>query len=272
MILLAITNTQTIMLVVLGLFIVALIGWLIIRLAKNKMEKELDLVSVEAMLNNDDSPVVKHIDSKDEFDIEDVLEEEQELELESKQQEEPLSEIEAVLAKMKNDLDKEKVSAISTFEEEQEEKSIISYQELKAAKDKIVPYQDELEENQIVHPVNSDIEEFVDDYEEPVLEIPKVISKSKPNHFSTSEFISPVYGRLEEKKLDYPTIPSFKDDIDKLMDEQEEFVYEPLTVDYESEPISVPKYNQSNVNNDYIDVKKNQEFLNELKSFRDNLE
>lgn len=273
MILLAISNTETIILVILGFIAVFLLGCLIVYLAKNKMEKELDLVSVESMLDNQSKPDIKVSEAlieevEEQFDIEDMLDEDKEdIAIDSK---EPISEIEAVLAKMQNDLEKEKTAAISTFEEEQEEKSIISYQELKAAKDKIVPYSDELEENQIVYKDSSKIELEDECLTKPIKKEPVARPVNKSNHFSNSEFISPVYGRLEEKKLDYPKIPSFKDEIDVIIDEPVTPDYEPLTVEYVVEPTIPQKRDIGNYHS--RNVKDNQEFLKELKNFRDNLE
>lgn len=275
MILLTISNSETILLIVLGLIGVVLLGWLIVTVTKNKMEKELDLVSIETMLDKKEEPVkVSKIETDKEeesFDIEDMLiEEDEDVKVDDNKTskvENPISEIEAVLAKMQSDLDKERKAAISTFEEEQEEKSIISYQELKAAKDKIVPYADEIEENQIVYNKSLKVE-IPNDYQEPTL-VKEEKPVKKTTHFSNSGFISPVYGRLEEKKLEYPTIPSFKDEIDMAIDEPEIPEYEPLTVDYDAEPVT----SRREINNNHrTEVKDSRDFLNELKNFRDNLE
>lgn len=86
-------------------------------------------------------------------------------------------EIDLVLEQMKADLEKSEEAVIQTFEDEQEEKSIISYRELLKVNNK-----DENENN-----------------------------KTK---FQTSEFISPIHG-IVDNKIEYPTIPKFKNSVPK---------------------------------------------------------
>lgn len=90
-------------------------------------------------------------------------------------------EIDVVLEQMKADLEKSEVEAIQTFEEEQEEKSIISYQELLKVNNK-----DEIKETK----------------------------------FQTSDFISPIHG-IVDNKIEYPTIPKFKSNEIKKEEELE---------------------------------------------------
>ena len=96
--------------------------------------------------------------------------------------------IEQVLGQMQRDIEEQKLNEIKNFEDEQEEKSIISYQELleKSKKESIkdVIQEPEKEENEIK-------------IEEPI------------KRFRNTEFISPIFGRLDND-ITYPTIPSLK--------------------------------------------------------------
>lgn len=162
--------------------------------------------------------------------------------------------LEAVLGKMQEEVNKPK-DEIMTFEEEQEEKAIISYQELLNAVKKNV--------NEVTKPretieeilANNDIEAVEEqDVLEPVIlqeeKDIKVKPKEEPKHqkFQNSEFISPIFGRLNNE-VEYPKIKSFEetkkeDDLEKT--------------------IIIPKVDSS--------IDSNDEFLRILKEFRNNLE
>ena len=153
---------------------------------------------------------------------------------------------------MQEDLTKRDEKQILEFEQDQEENAIISYQELLKANGK------EISKDETKFDLNDFFEELVDktkksynlsdinktgdlsiitidddmeeqnnfesgfDIQKPVEEINNINSKSstpmlehididkknkKDKKFKVSEFISPIYGRIETK-LDYPTIPS----------------------------------------------------------------
>lgn len=162
------------------------------------------------------------------------------------------TDFESILSKMQEDLTKRDEKQILEFEQDQEENAIISYQELLKATGK------EISKDETKFDLNDFFEELVDktkksynlsdinktgdlsiitidddmeeqnnfesnfDIQKPVEEINNINSESstpvlehididkknkKDKKFKVSEFISPIYGRIETK-LDYPTIPS----------------------------------------------------------------
>lgn len=191
--------------------------------------------------------------------------------------------LEAVLGKMQEDAEKPK-EEIRTFEEEQEAKAIISYQELlQAVKkdvnevtsvnlDEVETFEDPMEgaalptvkalsetSNNPLKPVVLEVDENMQTEVPQVMEEPieKTKTVQKPIEvrtkndakFQNSEFISPIYGRVNNE-VDYPTIPSFKEKIEEKQENLEKtIVFKPI--------------------NDNID---NDEFLKALKEFRNSLE
>ena len=105
--------------------------------------------------------------------------------------------LEALLEKMERDLE-EKENDVSSFEQEQEEKAIISYQELVGNVKGTV----EKKEERTIPIALEDIEEEVEPVKEKI-ELPE--SKK----FQNTEFISPIYGRVENH-IEYPKIPKFE--------------------------------------------------------------
>ena len=112
-------------------------------------------------------------------------------------------ELDAVIEQMRKDLEKQKqlqqqqqqeVDPIKKFEEEQEEKSIISYQEL-------------LDANQ------KEKEEVKKE------ELSKETSIEEKTNFQNSEIISPIFGRIKTE-IEYPTIPKIRRS--KLGNDEEE--------------------------------------------------
>lgn len=166
--------------------------------------------------------------------------------------------LEAVLGKMQEEASKPK-DEIMTFEEEQEEKAIISYQELLNAVKKNVKEVTEPEikkdselESVIEDIVKNDIELEEESVLEPIKQQGGVetVEKEapKPSKFQNSEFISPIFGRLNTE-LDYPTVKSVSEE--KKEEELEK-------------TILIPKLDSN--------IDKNDEFLRLLKEFRNNLE
>lgn len=96
-----------------------------------------------------------------------------------------------VLEKMQEDLGKKEKDTIRSFEEEQEEKSIISYQELlkKTKKEDIIEPLDFKEEPEIIEIKDEECHE---------------------KKFKNSDFISPIYGKFNSE-IDYPRIHAFED-------------------------------------------------------------
>jgi len=156
--------------------------------------------------------------------------------------------LESVLEKMQEEVSKPK-DEIMTFEEEQEEKAIISYQELLNAVKKNVNEVTKVEKNESAE-IKQEIINESNILEPVVLKTEKEIKveseENKSNKFQNSEFISPIFGRVGND-VEYPKIKSF--------DEKEEDL---------EKTIVMPK---SDINTDNDD-----EFLRILKEFRNNLE
>ena len=191
---------------------------------------------------------------KDEFIEAEKVEEELE-----KVEETPKSnELENILQKMQEEIDLKPEDVVKKFEEEQEEKAIISYQELvdSVKSGKIEVVDDEETNINFVENLNvqDNIEPIESVNEQPVV-TPQMVKdainnitsssvKDEPKKFKNSEFISPVYGVMEEK-LEYPTVKRTENILD-IMNTRD---YNALTEE----------------------IKRQEEFLNALKEFRNNL-
>lgn len=98
--------------------------------------------------------------------------------------------LEAMLSKMEESLnDKEK--AIVNFEQEQEEKAIISYEELKKA----------VNQNNTVNVTKIDSL----DKKEEAIQQPIIEEKQEVKNFKNTDFISPIYGK-QDNNYEYPKI------------------------------------------------------------------
>ena len=191
---------------------------------------------------------------KTDFEIAEQVEEE----LNSKEDTVVSNKLEEILQKMQADIDTKPEDVVRKFEEEQEEKAIISYQELvdnvKAGKIDIV--EDEETDVNFVESLNLDIAT------EPIMEIkeessvtPEMLKeaienisessvKEEPKKFKKSEIISPIFGVMEEN-FEYPKINK----TENMMDIMNTRDYNELTEE----------------------IKRQEEFLNALKEFRRNL-
>ncbi|MDD3341158.1 MAG: hypothetical protein PHN72_03035 [Bacilli bacterium] len=131
--------------------------------------------------------------------------------------------IEAVLEKMENELSNTGVIKIHTFEEEQEQKAIISYKELlKVAgklKEENAVLKDELEKEE-----TASVQEFHMPEEEVKIETKKEETKKEEpeKKFHTTEFISPVYG----KQIKSPSDNTYVEKHKKTEDDKEQFLSE----------------------------------------------
>lgn len=153
--------------------------------------------------------------------------------------------LEAMLAKMEADL-KEEQNEITSFEEEQEEKAIISYKELVDANKK---NKDDIEVINTFDDNSSII--FNYNEEEPKKEETE-IKEETTNKFKHTDFISPVYG-VVSNDVEYPTISGKKEDLSKY--------------DYEGHELE----KTLNIKPLSDEIRKNAEFLRALKEFRNNL-
>lgn len=299
MILLAMSNIELIFLLVTGLIVFSLIVIMFLQHTKKKVEKEIDVFSEEHRLK-EKVEVAEKLELKDfekQLNFDDVLgtitetekfEDKVDEKTENEKAKEKRSEIEILLEQMQSDLKKQEKDPIHTFEEEQEEKSIISYQELKAMKEKqshaseIENYEKEQEEFSLTNSFEIDREnlsmaEENDSEEDEFDYIPKRIekenkvkSKEKNGTYSRTEFISPVYGKMENKELDYPKIPNFKEEF-QIHHDSEELHFDDVKVNLKSDDIPDLEHT-FDLGPISEETKKNDEFLKALKEFRNNLE
>ena len=168
------------------------------------------------------------------------------------------NELENILKKMQEDIDLKPEDVVKKFEEEQEEKAIISYQELvdNVKSGKIEVIDDEETNTNFVESLNIEepvetvtaIEEESSVTPEMVKEAIQNIStssvKEEPKKFKNSAFISPIYGVMTEN-LEYPKVKKTENILD-IMNTKD---YNELTEE----------------------IKRQEEFLNALKEFRNNL-
>ncbi len=183
---------------------------------------------------------------------------EEELENDNK---ESTNELENILKKMQEDINVTPEDVVKKFEEEQEEKAIISYQELvdsvKAGKIEIVD--DEESDIDFVKSLE------LSDEQEPIMAIepteekkvtPEMVReaietisndsvKEEPKKFKNSDFISPIYGVMNNT-LDYPRVRK----AETLLDIMNTRDYNELTKE----------------------IERQEEFLKALKEFRNNLQ
>lgn len=166
--------------------------------------------------------------------------------------------LEEILQKMQEDINVKPEDVVRKFEEEQEEKAIISYQELvdnvKAGKIEVID--DEESDVNYVETLNLEVNN------EPVMEIreepqvtPEMVKeavetitissvKEEPKKFKKSEIISPIFGVMEEK-FEYPKIKKSENILDIM---------------------NTRDYNELSE-----EIKRQEEFLNALIEFRKNL-
>ncbi len=283
MILFTISNTELIILVVIGLLLMIVIGASIVNYMRIKKEQKINKIEqlVEEDLNiiNEILPIdtkeevleFKAVDENEiEDDIEDIIEDE----------EEELSEIEKVLRQMQDNLDNHDPNKVRTFEEEQEEKAVISYQELKTIKetdsleDEVNKYEDEQELAPTKISEIKSIQENKTDIETPVFEEEIDVMKNHEEKMkSTSEknvFISPIYGKIEVPEANYPKVPNFKEEY-KYNHDKEKIVFDNMEVSLKREE-DISLEDALNIDPISEETKNNKEFLKALKDFRSNLE
>lgn len=190
--------------------------------------------------------------------IKDDFIEAEKVEEELEKVEETPNELENILKKMQEEIDLKPEDVVKKFEEEQEEKAIISYQELvnSVKSGKIEVVDDEETNINFVENLNVDIPEepvmTVDDkptvtpemVKEAISTISESSIKEEPKKFKQSAFISPIYGVMNEK-LDYPTVKKSENILD-IMNTRD---YNALTEE----------------------INRQEEFLKALKEFRNNL-
>lgn len=188
--------------------------------------------------------------------------------------------IEGILDQMQKDLEATPASVVDSFEREQEEKAIISYQELvkHLKKGNVEENVIKVDEDTLTNDngLNALVEEIKNPTRE-ILEIEEVKEtvSSDTKKFRNTDFISPVYGKMEDK-LEYPKVKSFarKDVMDEFREFDEKYG------EYNIESYLEEFKNDRNLNTleQTLDmepisneVKQNEDFLKALKEFRENL-
>lgn len=169
-------------------------------------------------------------------------------------------EIDSVLEQMRSNLMNQEQDQVRTFEEEQEEKSIISYQELLRINNKIPNEEIKTEKKE----------------EEKVPYTPsEAVSK-----FRNSEFISPIYGRVDND-MEYPTIPKIRraklgedEEVDNLEPEIEMIIEEDIKPEVKVRELEPTDELEKTIDTSKLkeEMLKNEKFLNALREFRKNLE
>lgn len=162
------------------------------------------------------------------------------------------ADIEAMLRKMQSDIDARN-NEIEEFESDQEENAIISYQELIQRSKK-----EEVKEE-------SQVKKFVDQIKGNASKNEEMDDKK----FKGSEFISPIYGRVKAPEfVEKPNTP-----IIKATRRNREI--ETLDIDFDDiEPKHIQKdFLENTINLEPLknEIKHNDEFLQALKEFRNNL-
>lgn len=193
--------------------------------------------------------LIKYLKNR-KLDLEEIESLEEDLSEEEIKQDEKLSQTQVDLAKMleqmQKDLDAEPVDIITTFEQDQEEKSIISYQELvKSLKDKKV---------QTIEETNN---QEVKKVEIPVIDIEN--KKEENKKFHQTDVISPVYGKVKTKDevlIDNQRKAQTK--IEELLKSEDKDYKQVLEATLDLTPLKE-------------EIKRNDEFLASLKEFRRNL-
>ena len=191
---------------------------------------------------------------KDDF----VEAEKVEAELEKIEENPKSNELENILQKMQSEINLKPEDVVKKFEEEQEEKAIISYKELvnsvKSGKIEVIDDEDsniDFVESLKIKDMSEPIETVVDQpavtpqmVKDAINTITQSSVKEETKKFKNSEFISPIYGIMEEK-IEYPTVKKTENILD-IMNTRD---YNALTEE----------------------IKRQEEFLNALKEFRNNL-
>lgn len=172
-----------------------------------------------------------------------------------------------MLAKMQKSLDSKQEEVVENFEAEQEEKAIISYQELLDSM-KNNNLEEEIKQHELQQEktasslATNKVTEFLEREEPKIKKIESFVEK-KDKKFKNTDFISPIFGK-QDAKIEYPTIKLF-DTGKHIQKGQEDLISEIDEIKNES----VKKERVLNVSSE-VDI-KNDEFLRALKEFRSNL-
>ena len=192
--------------------------------------------------------------------ISSMVQERKEPKEEVEQVDDKTKELEDVLEKMQKDLEAKPVDVVASFEKEQEEKAIISYSELVKTLKKGQPEEEKT------------IDILVDEIKEAASSNESTYDKK----FKNTDFISPVYGKMDEH-LDYPKVSSFKkeEDINEYLENFDKQINDYKLDDYLEEFNENKKIDSLEQTLDMepisAEMKKNEDFLQALIDFRENL-
>lgn len=239
------TNLLIIMSAVILVIIIAIIIYIICKDRKNDQEEINDLIE----------------------DIVNAKPREEQVQVKQIENTEPKMDLESMLITMQNDLDKKEAKTVENFEKDQEANAIISYKELLKVADKVENYEKEQEDNAVISYKELTKLNSVDKLEEKTEQLKKSIAKiespreTKDKKFKNTEFISPIYGKMDEH-IEYPKIKAYNKEADLNFNEY--FGQEVDEYDGELEKAL-------NIEPLAKEVRTNDDFLKALKEFRNNL-
>ena len=294
-------NSTFMLIITIGIVLfIGIMVFIVMYKDRKKDEEEIDELLSDLRKDRKEKEVIaeleKEIKQEEVQEVKNIEEPIQKEEIKEQKFEEKKSEIEEMLEKMQEDLDKKPEDVVTNFENEQEEKAIISYQELldsikeKSPKVEVVDMKleiknnhpiDELEyrqEKEMSKKLNETIQAIENNETNKIVEEEKTETNAVKK-FKNTDFISPVYGKMNEH-LEYPTVPSFE------KHEQVEFDFDDDYFELENRNIDdyLEEYNfknnmEINTLEQTLDmppiskeIKKNDEFLQALKEFRKNLD
>lgn len=235
---------------------------------KKENEEEIDEILSDLRKERKKEEVVKELENviDKQMEVENTTEK---VETVTKDNTDSKTEIEQLLEKMQEDITGNPKDAVSNFEEEQEEKAIISYQEL------VNSIKGDVGEEPVKEEIIEKIENINKSSEKSNIE--KEESKIDKK-FKNTDFISPVYGKMKEH-LEYPTVPSFEKEEQINFEFDDEIVPETGDIDSYLEELDLTNNMEIDSLEKTLDmppisneIKKNDDFLNALKEFRKNLE
>ena len=200
--------------------------------------------------------------------------------IDEKEKENAKLELEKIMKQMTADMENREPINITSYEQDQEEKAIISYEELvKAAKRTvesadIIDNESEDKENYLNTVRNSlvfegkDDENIINKVESEVndayIQTALELDIKEDAKFKNTEFISPIFGKISNE-ISYPKIEEFESNkpFSKL---SETFSEISAVNDYE---LIKESFTLEQLDNE---IKRNTDFLNTLKEFRKNLQ
>lgn len=188
--------------------------------------------------------------------------------------------IEGILDQMQKDLEATPASVVDSFEKEQEEKAIISYQELVKHLKKGNVEENVIKVDEDTLTGDKSLNALVDEIKNPTreikeLEVVKEESLSDTKKFRNTDFISPVYGKMEDK-LEYPKVKSFArneiiDELNEFDEKYGEYNIESYLHEFRSDRNLNTLEQTLDMEPISNEVKQNEDFLQALKEFRENL-